>query len=177
MSFRVEKNRIRGLKAKRAGDSWENVFESSAWRAGCKVIKIPSGCRWVAANRAVAVPTPFDFVIMKAGKSIYLDTKSTMDANWTYSMNDPQQLHWLGECAQAGHKAGYVVNFQSIRKVVFFSIYLLAGLRPRESLKPEQGYQLSGDDDRLNLGGLFYVNEASPEIDIPNTIPSRNIRA
>ena len=160
--FLKDKRRLSGLRAKRAGESWENLLESSAWRAGCKVIRIPSGCRWVSGVKAVPVKTPFDFVLIKAGKSIYCDAKTTLEKNWSYSSNDPQQIASLSECAKGGCRAGYIVNFRSLKKIIFFSVEKLSGLRPRESLSPEQGINLSDDKSEMNLGALFY--ERSQEV-------------
>jgi len=158
--------RMGGLRAKMAGDNWEHLFENSANRSGCEVIKIPSGCRWVSAVRAVPVKTPFDFIVMRAGKSIYVDTKSTLLSSFAYSEIDRHQLHWLSRCAKAGHKAGYIVNFRALKMVVFFSVYTLAGLGPRKSLKPDQGTQLSFDGDRIDLGKLFY-EQRTEETQLP----------
>lgn len=154
--FQKDRNRLRGLRAKRVGETWENLLQSNAYRCGCKVIKIPSGCRWVSAVRAVAVKTPFDFVFIRGGKSVFLDAKTTLSGCFTFSAVDQDQIHWLTECAKGGAKAGYIVDFRTLKKVVFFSVEKLSGLRSRQSLKPEDGIQLSGDDDRLDLGKLFY---------------------
>lgn len=126
------------------------------------MIKIPSGCRWVSGVKAVPVKTPFDFVLIKGGKSIFCDAKTTLDKTWSYSSNDPKQVHWLSECAKGGCRAGYIVNFRSISKIIFFSVEKLSGLRPRESLSPEQGINLSDDKSEMNLGALFY--ERSQEV-------------
>lgn len=149
-------SRIGGMRAKIAGTNWENLFESSAWRFGCKVIKIPSGCKWVGPNKIKPIPTPFDFCIIRKSVSVYLDTKTTLSGTFTFSDIDQNQVYWLSQCAAGGCKAGYVVEFRKLGSVVFFSVEQLAGLRPRSGLSPAQGVQLSGDDGRLDLGALFY---------------------
>jgi len=144
------------MRAKVAGAQWEALFESAAWRFGCKVIKIPSGCRWVGKNKIQPVTTPFDFCLIRKSVSVYLDTKTTLAGTFIYSDIDQQQVYWLSQCAAGGCKAGYVVEFRKLKRVVFFSVEQLAGLKPRSGLYPDDGVQLSGDDDRLDLGALFY---------------------
>jgi len=157
MNFKPKRNnRLIGLKAKRTGAEWEDILSHSAHMCGCKVIQIPSGCKWVGNGRAVPVTTPFVFVIMKGGKSIFVDAKSCGDTNFTHSKIDQDQVFWLSECAKGGNKAGYIVRFSKQKKVVFFSVERLASIRSGESLKPEDGYQLPSDLDRIDLRGLFY---------------------
>lgn len=160
----TERRRIAGIRAKQMGLAWENLFESNAYHAGCGVIKIPDGCRQVGKGKMIRVKTPFDFVIMKSGKSIYLDTKTTLGTRWTFSDCDRHQMYWLEMCAKAGHRAGYMVEFRALKRIVFFSIARLSRLQPRESLSPDDGLQISVADDRLDLGRLFYerTQETTP---------------
>ena len=145
----------RGHRAKRAGDDWENMLSHAAFRSGAHVVKIPSGCRWVSATRAISVKTPFDFVFLRQGIPVFADAKTTMASAWGYAANDPHQVRALLRCEQAGSRAGYIVNFRELEIVAFFSATQLAGLRPRQSLKPSEGIQLIGDSSRIDLRALF----------------------
>lgn len=159
MKMITQKRRVAGLRAKRVGEDWERLLEGGAWRYGAKVIRIPSGCRWITAGRAKPVKTPFDFCLIKGGKSVYLDAKTTLGAAWSYSENDPNQIHWLSQCSAGGCKAGYLISFRTLKMIVFFTVEQLSGLRPRTSLKPEDGIQLYSDGYRIDLGALFNGNK------------------
>lgn len=164
-----EKRRIAGIRSKIMGMAWENLFESNAWRFGAAVIKIPDGCRQVSKGKLIRVKSPFDFVIIKSGKSVFLDTKTTLGTRWTYSDCDRHQMYWLEHCAKAGSRAGYMVEFRALRRIVFFSIERLSRLQPRESLSPDDGLQISSDDDRLDLGRLFYERRTEEATPAPGT--------
>lgn len=152
---------VAGHMAKRLGATWETLFENSAWRLGCKVIRIPDGCRQITGRgyggkRLIRVPSPFDFCLIKNGQTVYLDTKSTQESRFKFSLVDRQQLYWLSQCAAGGCRAGYAVEFRELKRVVFFPVEKLAGLQPRESLSPDEGLQLSRDNADLSLENLFY---------------------
>lgn len=165
-SFRRQ---IGGIRAKVTGANWETLFENSAWRAGCKVIRIPDGCKVGRGNKLFRVKSPFDFCIIRNGKTIYVDTKSTLGSTFSFSDIDQNQVHWLSHCSAGGCRAGYAVEFRALKKFVFFTVEQLAGLQPRTSLKPEQGLDFSGDGDRLELAALFHERskEIQRTIDVP----------
>jgi hypothetical protein len=63
---------IAGRKAKQEGKGFENTLYVDALRQGWYVINIPQGCRWIGQNKVIAVESPFDFLIIKDGKTICL---------------------------------------------------------------------------------------------------------
>lgn len=143
-------NRRRGLVAKTSGDWFESLLSNACERRRWVSIKIPSGCQWVSATRAKPVTTPFDFVFTKGGRSIFGDAKTTNEKNWSYSKTTPHQLYWLRRIEVSGNIAGYVVNFREQNQTVFFTAGQLSGLRPRQSLKPDDGI-LIGNNQDINL--------------------------
>ena len=148
-----------GLYAKKAGDWFETWLETACKRHGWAIVKIPSGCRWVANGKAIPVKTPFDFVFAKNGVSIFGDAKTTKAVNWSFSETDPWQLENLLKLEKTGNISGYIVNFREQSKTVFFSSKQLSGLKPRCSLSPDDGI-LIGNNQEINLeavtnGGLF----------------------
>lgn len=147
--------RAKGRKStKGIGNAFENILEIPAKRSGISVVKIPSGVKWVM-RRAIPVKTPFDFMFCRDGVAVFLDAKSTSSSNFSKSMITDHQLSSLLELERQGFRAGYVVFFRGIDRVVFFSATQLNSLFPRESLKPGQGMDL-GSALTLELLPLFF---------------------
>lgn len=135
-----------GRKSQRNGDGFENLFCSFASRSGILCIRFPNGCRTLRGAggrpRFIPVKTPFDWILSKPGKSVFLDTKTTGAVNFSYSQITDHQLVTLGALERHGHQAGYVVHFQKTHQVVFFKAGDLAQLGPRDSLEAGQGVDL-----------------------------------
>jgi hypothetical protein len=151
-----------GLLAKRNGQDFEDLIEISCRLCGWGWVKIPSGCKWVSGTRAIPVKTPFDFVLFNQSHSVYLDAKTVVDNAFSYSKIDDNQLKWLSHVERFEHVAGYLVNFSELNKTVFFSAKQLSSLRPRQSLKPDNGLLL-GDNQRINLGGFGVLLQKAKE--------------
>lgn len=154
---RLTLRRRSGLFAKKAGDWFEDWLDIACTRSGWAVIKIPSGCRWVSATRATPERTPFDFVFVKNGFSIFGDAKTTLAKNWSRSMSTPHQLNSLLRLEKFGSVAGYIVNFRDQNKTVFFSASQLSSLKVRCSLKVEDGILL-GNNSIISLDSLAVKN-------------------
>lgn len=112
-------NAIRGLKAKRQGQSFENIFEVACRNHGLAVTRIPDSCRRVGANKLIQTKSPFDFVISYAGRSAMIDTKSCDGKAFPYSKIDPRQVLNLVDHEKEGTLSGYVVWLREIDAVVF----------------------------------------------------------
>lgn len=162
MNFlKKERRRMGGLVAKRAGSQWENVLRHHAGLQGIKVIPIPPACKWISPTKIMPAKSPFDFIMVKNGRALFVDAKSTKKNTFTYSDCDQDQLYWLGECAAGGARAGYIVSFREMKITVFFSVFQLLRLMPGRGLKPESGILLSIDGDLMNLRLLFHEQETS----------------
>lgn len=100
------------------------------------------------------VATPFDYILSAPGRAGFFDTKSTGADAFGYAMVTAHQLSALLELEGRGHVAGYVVLYQRLNIVAFFSASQLNVLQPRQSLRPEQGLVL-GSLLSLDLNRLF----------------------
>jgi hypothetical protein len=151
-----------GLYSKRAGDWFETWLKNACNAKGWAALKIPSGCEWVAHNRAKPVKTPFDFVFCKNGVSIFGDAKTTNEKAFGFSKITPHQLAWLEYIEKAGNISGYIVNFRELNQTVFFSTALLSSLRPRCSLSPSDGIMIGSNNEiDLQTVAAKYVHEKS----------------
>ena len=148
-------NRVRGLKAKREGKSWENTFESFCNLTGVNCIRIPDGCRSLGKFKLMRVKSPFDFVLGYGDKIACVDLKSFGSGkNLTHSQIDSNQLHNLHKISRDGI-AGYVVNFRSIDKIVFFSATQMLNIMKNNSLSYEEGMPL-GSSIEMDPKKLFF---------------------
>lgn len=154
--FRTKKmqNQKRGLIAKKSGDGFEAFIKAACYTRGWGMIEIPSGCEWVSAHKARPVKTPFDFVLVKQGICVFGDAKTSLANSFSYSMVDPNQKKWLAYTESFGHISGYLVNFRTLEQTVFFSAKQLSSLRPRQSLKPDNGLLL-GDNNGIHLDRFY----------------------
>lgn len=139
-----------GRKAKSNGSSFESILVMSAMIDGWLPIQIGSMVRWIGKNKFVPIKSPFDFVFLRDKESIFVDAKYTEQASFSYSKLTDHQIESLGKVRNQGFLSGYIVNFESLKKVVFFDTKKLKNLRPYESLSPEDGV-LIGDQSAISL--------------------------
>lgn len=141
-------NRRRGYFAKKIGEKTEQDLIHHAYHQGILILQIPSGCKWVAANKVVPVPTPFDCVAIWGSKDIFFDIKTTEGSTFTYSMihDKPHQLDWLSKIERRGRQAGFLVLFRESNELVWFKASRMEMVKRRESLDPNDG---------LNLGPFY----------------------
>lgn len=155
---------LRGKKAQKEGKGFEHTFLLNARRSGFTVLQIPTGCKNIGRGRIVKVKTPFDFILIKNGKTIFIDTKSIDDKTYSHSRLTRHQLIALDDCFRAGCLSGYVINFRSIDKTYFAPIKHLWNLTPNQSLRPENLIFLGSSTQ-------FDLNLINGKID-PNDCPS-----
>lgn len=131
-----------GKKAKSKGDVFELILSSRAKSEKISFVKIPSGCAWRKTNfgvKPVPVRTPFDFVIGKNAKAVFFDAKCMGDDRFTYSLIKQHQVQKLLELEQQNFRSGYVIFFDTVDRVEFFSASQLMAVKRRESLKSGEG--------------------------------------
>lgn len=145
---------ISGRNAKRRGDVAENILHSEAIRTGWTVVKIPLGCRQVSAVKLLRVASAFDFVCIKGSHVIFIDSKTTKSKSFAFSAQTEHQVRILRDIEKHGHASGYVVNFTTLKKTVFYKASQLWALRAGASLKPEDGIHI-GNDRIINLSRIF----------------------
>ena len=129
------------------GKSFEVDVLKSAVEHRLVYIRIPTGCRIIGRNAkgkpiTAMVKTPFDDVLAGDQACAFVDAKDIGDNAFQYSQITQHQVTELLKLERKGHRAGYVVNFKNLNTVRFFSASQLASLRPRESLKPDDGLDL-----------------------------------
>jgi len=152
----VNLNRRRGgAIAKAYGNAFEALFMSACRHAGIHVVQIPMGAKVIRCRgklTTIKVKTPFDFVLMKDGVTVMVDTKTVDGSTFPFSKITRHQLESLAHCEVFGVKAGYVVNFRETGQMAFFSSRVLSRLRPNASLIAEDGENLGN----TRSPNLFY---------------------
>lgn len=157
LSWRV----AQGRRAQRGGEQFENEFRSACARSGVHALRFPNGCKTVRALkgiRLIRVLTPFDWILSFNRTSGYIDTKTTAEKGFPHAKIEDHQLVEMLALEREGHRAGYVVHFTSLPAgpIVFFTATILFGLKPRSSLKVEDGVILGREysfDPRLIFTG------------------------
>lgn len=134
-------NAIRGLKAKRQGQSFENIFESACLYNGIAVTRIPDSCRRVSHNKLLQVPSPFDFTISYRGRTAMIDTKTQAGKTYPYSDINSRQVLNLASHEAHGIPAGYVIWLREIDAVAFITAgYLEKAIGKRGSFQADSPY-------------------------------------
>lgn len=139
-------NRVRAGKiAQKKGQRFETFIKNCAFASRFFPIQIPDGCDTKRGPNGrpvlLRVQTPFDFILIGHQQAIFLDTKTTQDKSFSHSKIKHHQLINLLEASKAG-PAGYLVLFETLRLVVFFSAQKLQSIQARQSLKPQDGLVL-----------------------------------
>lgn len=127
-----------GKLSQRKGVTFENIVFSTAYRQGFHPIRIPLGAKQVGMGKLIRVRTDFDMILVHDQKALFLDLKCTKAKSFPFSSQTEHQIQSLAECEKRGHTAGYLVNFELINQIVFFSASKFKALS-RGSLKPEDG--------------------------------------
>lgn len=153
------KRKMAGYMAKRIGSGWENRLVSQCSFYDLDVVRIPDGCKQVAAKRLIRVRTPFDFIVADHYQAAFLDTKTVSKPSFGYTEIDQHQLSNLLKLWNKGHAAGYLIYFRPIDQVIFFNASLLAGIRRGSGLFLPSGLNL-GNIDNFNPCLIF---DKSPE--------------
>lgn len=109
---------LAGLKAKRNGQAFEELFEFMCNREHLACTRFPDGCERRGPRTLIQVQTPWDWIVTYMGRSAFLDTKFSSDRTFTHSMIKPHQVNEMLKHELAGSIAGYVIRFVCGR--VFF---------------------------------------------------------
>lgn len=151
-------NSVRGgHKARSHGDFAEKMIYQACLKEKILALQIPTGAKIRKfGGRLVPIPikTPFDFILYLNGKSVTLDIKFIEGDHFNYSWITPHQVESLLKIQETKNEAGYLIFFEKINQVVFFPASQLSSLKPRQSLKPQEGI-LIGSILAFNLSLLF----------------------
>lgn len=161
ISFMKQTNRARGLKAKKNGENFENIFKVICQRMNIVVTRIPDGCRQLSATKLTRVKTPFDWVLSFQGRVALIDTKSINAKAFPNSLIDFHQAMAMAAHEANGIRAGYVVFLKEIETLVFIqAVELVKSFGVKGSFSPALGNcTVIG---RLNP--VFTVCEISPKL-------------
>lgn len=148
--------RIAGKKAKSYGDMFEGIFETQCLLNKLEFVRIPDGAKVVGSGKfqkIIRVKSPFDYIVSNQVFAAFIDTKTTDKDRFAFSDINQSQVDELGKLDKAG-PSGYVIWYREINCVVFYTTETLVNLRPRQSLKFEDGLHLGGVKD-FNLNIVF----------------------
>ena len=146
-----------GALSKKIGNGFENLFEAESIRSGIKTVRVPDGCRRIphpGGVRLIPVKSPFDFILSYNGRAAFVDTKSIGAKYFSHNKITEHQMQALLCLERDGHVAGYVVNFDHWKQVVFFPASRLNLTDPNNSMRVEDGVPL-GSVFQLRLRNLF----------------------
>lgn len=107
------------LMAKRVGEFFEDIFQSSCMKNRIVCTRIPDGCRRIGPQRLIQVKTPWDFVITYGGKSAFIDTKTHDDKCFRHSFIEKHQVEEMVKHVFQGGIGGYVIWLREIDSVFF----------------------------------------------------------
>lgn len=151
--------RVLGFLNRARGQSWEQVFAAFCNANQIGFVKLPTGAEIkktrFGQNQIKLKKSPFDYILARSGRYAFIDNKVTIDKAVSFSKVKKHQIDAFRKLSIGGARCGYVVQFRSLGQiVVFFDWKLLAALKPRQSLSPEQG-MLMGNSSAFNPLLLF----------------------
>lgn len=138
-----------GLKAKRSGDLFEKILETQFRPPNFNLIKIPMGAQVVKRHGIMSVikkSAPFDFILQKIGnpQPVFFDAKSRKSNSLSYSSiwahsSTARQARNLSRANHFGARAGFLVLFSEIDRIMFYEIEQVMSLKKNQSLKLSEG--------------------------------------
>lgn len=150
------KNYLRGKKARLEGIQFEELLHREALRENILVVRMPLGCKRIGKNKLIQIKTPFDFVLVHNGQSVFIDCKSFDSDRITHSQLTTHQVIALTRIEEKGCTAGYAIWLRKASCVAFVKASKLADLQPNESIKAED-MTLLGTIENFGLGRLFTI--------------------
>lgn len=119
-------NRLAGLRAKRQGQAFEDIFYRACVAKRVAITRFPEGCRRIGLKRLIQVKTPFDWVVSYKNRTALIDTKSVSGAFFPNSAIEGHQVSEMLKHAEHGTIGGYVVWLRLVNHVIFIPATLLA---------------------------------------------------
>lgn len=128
-------NRLAGLRAKRQGQAFEDIFYRACVAKRVAITRFPEGCRRIGPKRLVQVKTPFDWVVSYKNRTALIDTKSVSGAFFPNSAIEGHQVSEMLKHAEHGTIGGYVVWLRLVNHVIFIpATHLAANYEVRGSI-------------------------------------------
>lgn len=154
--------RLGGLKAKRAGQTFEMRFLIACGRYDVAVTRIPDSCRRVSAKKLIQIKSPFDFALSYMGRSAFVDTKTVAGSTFPNSHIDPEQVHSLMAHEDAGTIAGYVINFAKTGTTIFVpASQLIKLINVKGSISAVDAPRILGTDNNIMPFRIFTASHSS----------------
>ena len=153
------RRRLAGSRAKAWGSFFEDAFATKCRFSAMAITRIPDSCRQISAQRMIRVKSPFDWIVSFDGKSLVIDTKTTMANAFGFSQIDPDQVRELLHHERAHVLAGYVVWLRGVDQVIFVPASLLAAAIGEEgSFKQDSpGVWRLGSSLEFDLRKIFAI--------------------
>lgn len=154
----MTKRKRRGALSRLQGQAFEWMIEPIAARSGIQVVRIPDGCKTIkilGKLKVVRTKSPFDFVLAKDRKSVFLDTKTTTGNKFgKIPARSIHQLHELLKLESQGFIAGFLVYFRSQGIFTFYKASEVRDIQNKRPLRPTDG-MVVGLEDQLDLGEFY----------------------
>lgn len=152
------------LKTPKAiGNEFEMILRRRCLMTGVAITRIHDGCSTTGNNFIMRRQQICDFIVSWSGMSGLLDAKSCGDLRFNFSAITKHQVDEMLQHERAGIKAGYIILFRKIQKVIFFPASTLAGMQSRTSLGVDGGLLLGStiDFDVRKIFGVTCVKKAA----------------
>lgn len=144
-----------GRQSQIQGQQFENILQLHCNQQNVLFIKLPVGAKPIGKNRWIKQQSPFDFILVHNGSTVFLDCKTLDQDSFSYSRITHHQVISLRATREHGCLSGYLVWHRPSNQVVFYEVQKLLELRQGKSLKPKDGIPLGRFED-IALGSLFY---------------------
>lgn len=150
------------IKSVVVGRQWESILERKANREGVLYIRIPDGCRQLGLKKIVRVRSPLDYVLVKDGRTVFVDAKTVDSEVMSYSFlhnskSTTHQLELMRRVSLEKVRAGLLVWFREPNVVSYFDAQLLSVMTPKHSIKYDAGLILGRWED-FKLAPLFQLD-------------------
>jgi penicillin-binding protein-related factor A (putative recombinase) len=129
------------------GANFERYFEKCASLKGWRVTRVPDGAKHLGKDRIVRVKSPFDFVLTKKGKALFVDTKTTQGETYSYSSINQAQVEELLAIEKQDHTAGFIINFRQNGLFCFVKASELSEVCPGQSIRSKNLIDLGKEID------------------------------
>lgn len=151
-----------GRRAKALGTSWEAIIERKCIREQIMHVRIPDGCRQIGKQKLIRVRSPLDYVLIKEGKTVFLDAKTINADTLSYSFlhdskSTSHQLETMRRISVNKCRAGLLIWFRLSNIISFIDAQLLMVIQPNEGIKYDAGLILGKFED-FKLGPLFQLS-------------------
>jgi hypothetical protein len=160
----MRNNQASGRHAKKQGDLFERILETTAQFQQLNLIRVPNGGQYRKRGGVLkleATTSPFDYVIQRKGFApLFFDAKTRLNdsigyADFMSKESTSRQVLTLIRAIEFGTMSGFVIWFRTCDKIVFVDALKIGKMEPRTSINAADGLLL-GSSEKLNLGLLWH---------------------